>query len=335
MVKGGFTQMQTGKATACAYSNIAFIKYWGNRDDALRLPVSGSISMNLAGLFTRTTVTFRDDLESDAATIDGKPLSAGNALDRISRHMDFARRAAGVTTRAEVVSASNFPAGAGIASSAAAFAALSLAATTALKLKFSEREMSAYARLGSGSASRSVPGGFVEWYPATTHEASFAETFVAADYWDLVDVIAVVNKGHKATGSTEGHTMAATSPLQAARIESAPARLARCKQAIRARDFAAFAEVVELDSDVMHAVMMTGTPALFYWQPATLQIMQLVRDLRAQGIGVCYTIDAGPNVHCICAPGAAPQVAEALRSVTGVIEVLQAGAGGPAWVEQP
>lgn len=325
--------MPIWKATACACSNIALIKYWGNIDDALRLPASGSISMNLDGLFTRTTVTFRDDLAADSAVIDGKPLAEGAALARISRHLDHVRKMANTTLRAEVMSASNFPAGAGIASSASAFAALSLAATAALDLKPSERELSVLARLGSGSASRSIPGGFVEWHAAPTHEASYAETFAPADHWPLTDLVAIINTGHKSTGSTEGHAIAASSPLQSARIASAPERLARCKQAILTRDFDALADVVELDSNVMHAVMMTGTPALFYWQPDTLAIMSAVRELRAQGVGVCYTIDAGPNVHCICAPGAVFRVLERLTALPGVLEVKQAGVGGPAYLE--
>ncbi|MBX3063161.1 MAG: diphosphomevalonate decarboxylase [Anaerolineae bacterium] len=326
--------MTIWKATACAHPNIAFIKYWGNTDDQLRLPVSGSISMNLDGLLTRTTVEFRDDQASDTALLGGKQLDAGAALDRITRHLDYARQLAGTTMRASVNSDSNFPTGAGIASSASAFAALSLAAAAALKLQLSEPQLSAYARLGSGSASRSVPGGFVEWYPAQTHEASFAETFAPVDYWELTDIVAIVSKAHKSTGSTEGHSIAATSPLQSARVATAPERLARCKQAILNRDFETFADVVELDSNVMHSVMMTGNPSLFYWQSTTLALMEAVRDLRRQGIAVCYTIDAGPNIHCICAPGAASKVAEYVAQFPGVLEFKQAGAGRAAYLEQ-
>lgn len=325
--------MPTWKATACAYSNIAFIKYWGNINDELRLPVSGSISMNLDGLRTRTTVDFENDLKSDAAVIDGKELPPGPALDRISKHMDYVRKLANNPHRALVISETNFPTGAGIASSASAFAALSLATVAALEVRLTERELSALARLGSGSASRSVPGGIVEWYAGTTHEASYAESIAPVDHWALTDVVAIISKAHKATGSTEGHSIAASSPLQAARIASAPQRLETCRKAILARDFNAFAEVVELDSNVMHSVMMTGNPALFYWLPTTLTLMETVRDLRKQGVGVCYTIDAGPNVHCICAPDAAPKVIAALQNIPGVLELKQATAGGPAYVE--
>ncbi len=324
--------MPTWKATACSCSNIAFIKYWGNMDDALRLPVSGSISMNLDGLMTRTTVEFRDDQTSDTAQVDGKPMS-GPGLERISRHLDHLRSLVETTTHAIVTSANNFPSGAGIASSASAFAALTLAAAGALGLKLAERELSALARLGSGSASRSIPGGFVEWYAALSHEASYAESIAPADHWPLVDLVAIVSQAHKSTGSTEGHSLAGTSPLQAARVHSARERLDRCRGAILKRDFEAFAEVVELDSNAMHAVMMTSQPPLLYWAAETVAIMHLVRQLRASGLGVCYTIDAGPNVHCICLPEHAEQVQGHLASLSGVMEIRKATPGGPAYLE--
>jgi diphosphomevalonate decarboxylase len=323
--------MSTRKATACGNSNIAFIKYWGNVNEALRLPANGSISMNLDGLTTQTTVEFRPDLEFDTATVNGQTMTSGGMV-RISRHLDHVRKLAGVSECASVTSSNNFPAGAGIASSAAAFAALSLAAVRALNLDLSERELSTLARLGSGSASRSIPGGFVEWYAAPAHEASYAETFAPADHWRLVDLIAIVSHAHKSTGSTEGHALAGTSVFQPTRIQTAPQRLTMCKQAVLNRDFDQLAEVVELDSNIMHAVMMTSDPPLFYWQPASLALMRSVRQWRAGGVAVCYTLDAGPNVHCLCAPGAEQIVRERLLAHEGVLEVRSAGPGGPAHV---
>lgn len=320
------------KATACACSNIAFIKYWGNRDDSLRIPVNGSISMNLEGLYTRTTITFDPALSADSALVDGHKMSGGG-MSRISHHLDQVRQRAGVQTRAHLESQSNFPAGVGIASSASAFAALSLAAVKALNLHLSESELSALARLGSGSASRSIPAGFVEWFAGDSHETSYATSIAPADHWALVDVVALVSKTHKATGSTEGHHTAATSPLQTARVADAPRRLDLCRNALLNRDFEAFAKVVEQDSDIMHAIMMTGTPALFYWQPATLAIMAEVRHLRSSGIPVLYTIDAGPNVHCLCLKEYADQVDQAVRGLPGVLDTLRAGVGQGAWIE--
>lgn len=320
-------------ATATAAPNIALIKYWGNLDHALRLPASPSLSFNLAELYTRTTVDWDDALTADEVIINGE--AAGHAaLERVSHHLDHVRRLAGHSGHARVVSANNFPIGTGIASSAAAFAALSLAATAALGLTLTERELSALARLGSGSAARSIPGGFVAWYVGEDHASSFAETIAPSEHWDLVDLVAVVSRAHKQTGSTSGHRLADTSPLQAARITTAQDRFERCRAALLARDFPALASVVELDTNVMHGVMMTGSPPLLYWEPTTIALMKQVRDWRdSDGLDVCYTIDAGPNVHCICTAAVAQAIGPALRAMPGVLEVLRATPGGPARVE--
>ena len=327
--------MSEQTATAIASPNIALIKYWGNQDDDLRLPASPSISFNLAELHTRTTVTWHEDLTADQVIINGEAAS-GAAFDRVVRHLDHVRRIAAHQGYAQVASDSNFPSGTGIASSASAFAALSLAATAALGLALSERELSALARLGSGSAARSIPGGFVAWYVGNRHEDSYAETFARPEHWPLVDLIAVVSREPKRVGSTAGHAVAATSPLQAARVATAQERFDRCQRAILGRDFAALAQVVELDSNIMHAVMMTGEPSLLYWSPDTLRVMQQVRQWRQeQALEVCFTIDAGPNVHCICTSQAADRIENELRALPGILEVRRATPGGPARLVPP
>src|SRR5919106_888653 len=316
-------------ATAQANPNLAFIKYWGNRDNTLRLPMNGSISMNLDGLYTRTTVSFQPSLPYDELVINGHE-TMGKGLDRISYLLDIIRGMANIHERAEVISENNFPSGAGIASSASAFAALALAGSKAAGLNLSEPELSRLARRGSGSASRSIPGGFVEWQGGTREVDSFAFLICEPDHWDLVDCVAIVSAAHKKTGSTEGHSLAPTSPLQAARVADAPRRLEICRKAILERDFNTFASIVELDSDMMHAVMMTSTPALHYWKPASLEVMNYVRQWRAEGIPVCYTVDAGPNVHVICPETEAHIIDKRLREIKGVENVLVARVGGPA-----
>jgi diphosphomevalonate decarboxylase len=321
--------MSTHTATAQAAPNIAFIKYWGNRDSALRLPVNGSISMNLDGLFTRTTVSFQPSLALDELVINGHQVM-GKGLERVAALLDIVRQAAGITLRAEVVSENNFPTGAGIASSASAFAALALAATKAAGLDWSEAQISRLARLGSGSASRSIPSGFVEWQMGMGDEDCFAVSIAPPQHWDLADCVAIVSAGHKATGSSEGHALAPTSPLQAARVADSGRRLEICRRAILERDFAALANIIELDSDMMHAVMMTSQPQLFYWKPATLAVMEAVRSWRGDGLQAAYTIDAGPNVHVICPFSEMDAVASLLREIPGVSNVLSATVGGPA-----
>jgi diphosphomevalonate decarboxylase len=316
------------RSTSIAHPNIAFIKYWGNRDAALRLPANSSLSMNLAELETKTTVEFDDSLTKDALTLNGKPAEPAQT-ERVSRFLDLVRDKAKLSSKALVESKNNFPSGAGIASSSSAFAALALAASAAAGLNLDERALSILARRGSGSASRSVPAGFVTWHAGGKDAESFSESIAPAFHWDLVDCIAIVSEEHKAVGSSEGHGLASSSPLQTARVAGAADRLDRCQHALLAKDFASFAQVVELDCHLMHAVMMTSNPALHYWQPASLAVMDAVRGLRAQGANVCYTLDAGPNVHLLTLSSEADAVAEKLSQIAGVIRVIRATPGGP------
>jgi diphosphomevalonate decarboxylase len=319
-------------ATAIAFPNIAFIKYWGDRDPALHLPDNGSISMNLAGLITRTQVSFDPSLPADRLSLNGQPVY-GQALHRVSALLKRVRSMAGLTAPAAVTSENNFPTGAGVASSASAFAALSLAASAAAGLALDEPALSRLARTGSGSACRSVPAGFVEWRPGENHEDSFAVSIAPPQHWDLVDCIAIVSQIHKPTGSAVGHTLAATSPLHTARVQHIPALLNTCRGAILAKDFDALAAVTELDCNLMHAVMMTSTPPLHYWQAGTLEVIHAVQDWRKRGLPVCYTIDAGPNVHVLCAAEIENWVVGQLRDVSGVQQVVTAHAGGAASLE--
>lgn len=321
--------MQIGKATATALPNIALIKYWGNRDHALRIPANSSLSMNMAGLTTTTTVALDVSLEVDVVVLGGVERS-GPPKDRVVKLIDRVRALANLAVRARVESRSNFPSGAGLASSASGFAALAAAASAAAGLRLDEAALSRLARTGSGSACRSVPGGYVEWQAGTDDASSFAFSIAPPEHWDLRDVIAMVDATHKIVGSTQGHARAGTSPLHAGRVATIPDRLARVKSAVLDRNFAAMAPIVEDDALAMHAVMMTSDPPLIYWQPATIAIIHAVRAWRAEGVPVCFTIDAGANVHCVCEASAAGEVAGRLRSIAGVQDVLTVSPGGPA-----
>ena len=314
---------------AAAHPNIAFIKYWGNIDDDLRLAANDSISMNLAALETATSVEFVEDgsLASDQLFINDTRIVQG-ALDRVSHFIDIARNMAGIDLPVKVESFTNFPMGAGIASSAAAFAALALATAEAAGLDYSPEFLSRYARRGSGSACRSIPGGFVEWRAGKTDEDSFATSFADVTHWDLVDCIAIINEDHKPVGSTAGHALAQTSILQQARLDDTPRRFEVCKKAILDKDFEKFAEVVEQDSTVMHAVMMTSNPPLFYWAPPSLHLMKAIPEWRRSGIPVCFTLDAGANVHAITTQDYEKTVEEALESINGLKSVLKSKVGG-------
>jgi diphosphomevalonate decarboxylase len=315
-----------GKATAVANPNIAFIKYWGKAGETLNLPANPSLSMNLAALTTVTTVEYRPGMLRDMVSIDGQS-ATGQALTRVVAHLDWVRTLSGSSDRAWVASRNDFPAGTGLASSSSAFAALSLAATRAAGLRLDSEALSRLARLGSGSACRSVLAGFSMW-AGDSDATSFARQVAPPEHWDLQDVIAIVSRRHKAVGSYDGHTLAPSSPFFAARLESVPELLATAQRGIQQRDLAGMGPAIEADALAMHGVMMTSHPSLLYWQPATVAVLHAVRAWREKGLEVYFTMDAGPNVHCICEAASVAEVEGWLRALPVVEEVLVSGPGG-------
>ncbi len=320
-------------ATAIAHPNIALIKYWGDIDPEMHIPANGSISMNLSELTTRTTVSYLPSLHQDEFIFNGEP-TPRTAIERVSKILNRVRQLAGISYCAMVDSRNNFPVAAGIASSASGFAALSLAASRSVGLILNEKDLSRLARIGSGSACRSIPGGFVEWQPGHDDADCFAYSIAPPDYWDVADCIAIVSREEKSTSSSVGHSLAATSILQPVRVADAPHRLSLCRDAIRRRSFPALAEIVELDSNLMHSVMNTSTPPLFYWLPGTVEIIQAVQTWKKAGLPVCYSIDAGPNVHVLCPGYWEEKIVERLRQLECVIEVLPSHPGGPAKIDK-
>jgi len=320
--------MKSSTAKASAHPNIALIKYWGNSDDALRLPANDSLSITLGALTTTTTVTYDAALKSDQFTLN-HVVQTDPDTARVSAHLDLIRHLAHEQRRAHVESVNSFPAGAGIASSASGFAALTVAACAAAGLTLDSTALSRLARRGSGSAARSMLGGFVQLHAGSDDALCFAEQLADIHHWPLRDLIVVSDRSHKLTGSTGGHHSAPSSPLQAARVSDAARRIRVCREAIQERDFHKLAAIAELDSNLMHAIMFTSTPPLLYWNATTIHAMQAVTDLRSKGYEVLYTVDAGPNVHCICSPSDEETVLKVLQNLPGVKDVLQSGVGGP------
>lgn len=313
------------KATARAGSNIAFIKYWGTRRDRpeLALPLNPSISMTLREARTTTTVAFDPDAAEDYCTLNGSAATT-EELKRIQRVLGAVRRMAGIRASARVVSSNNFPTSAGIASSASGFAALALAAARAASLPCEPQDLAGLAILGSGSACRSLYGGYVLWEPPLpSREDPSVRQLASESDWPLVDLVAIVSREEKPVKSSLGHILAWTSPFLEARLASLRTAVPKVEKAVLERDFEALGEAMEADALSMHAVMMTSRPALLYWEPATVGVMKRVRVLREAGGLACYfTIDAGPNVHVITLPGLAPVVAQEIQNLEGVQEVL-------------
>jgi diphosphomevalonate decarboxylase len=318
----------TGEAAATAQPNIALVKYWGKRNATLNLPAAGSLSITLDALHTRTRVRFDDALDADDITLDGERDAAQSR--KIGAFLDLFRTRAGIVTRARVESANDFPTGAGLASSASGFAALAVATDRALGLHLDPRELSVLARRGSGSAARSIFGGFVEMAAGTRDdgEDAFAAPLLDASAWPLKVVVAITNRKRKAVDSRAGmETSQRTSPYYRDWVATVPRDLAAARDAVQARDFGKLAEVSEASCLAMHAVMLATRPALIYWNGATLDCIQCVRALHLRGIGVFYTVDAGPQVKAVCLPDEAAGVAEALRDVPGVEDVMVSGLG--------
>lgn len=314
-------------ACAQAHPNIAFIKYWGDTDSELHLPENGSISMNLANLSIRMSCKFIPGLQNDTLTINQIPAS-NYQFERVAAFMNKFRSIYNIPFHAQLKSWMYFPSEGGLASSAAAFSALAAVATKAAGLSLSERELTRLARLGSGSASRSIPAGFVEWRNGRTDAESYAYTIAPADHWDLVDSIVIVDKTPKTHSSLKGHQLAHSSILQSARVADAPRRLQICRKAILDKDFEALAEISELDSNLLHAITMTSQPKIFYWSPVSLTIMQETIRLRHSGIPVFYTLDAGANVHLISPQEYCAIVNYHYESIPGVDEIIQSATGG-------
>jgi diphosphomevalonate decarboxylase len=315
-------------ATVRARSNIALIKYWGKRDAAVNTPAVGSVSITLDGLWTDTTVRFDSALDSDSLLLNGREGVA--EVHRVSACLDLIRERAGVSTRAQVESANNFPTAAGLASSASGFAALVGAAAAALNLSLSDRELSILARRGSGSAARSIFGGFVQMHKGEAADGndSFAEPLLAADAWPLMVVVAITETEEKSVSSGKGMTRSAhSSPYYGDWTNTHAADMAIARSAILERDFSALAEVSEFNCLKMHAAAQTAQPPLIYWNGATVECIHRIRRLRDGGVPVFFTIDAGPQVKAVCLPGALDEVESSLRSLPGVKELLVTGLG--------
>lgn len=309
------------KATAKAPANIAFIKYWGKTDNLLRLPLNDSVSMNMSGAYTITTVEFSDRFTQDDVTMLGGNFSKAEEM-RVILGLDRIREKAGSNQKAKVVTKNTFPKGAGSAASASGFAALTVSGFAALGISLSERELTVFARLGSGSACRSIPDGFVVWEKGDRSENSYAYSLFPADHWDIRDILVIVDRRMKKVSTTEGMETVASSPRLDARLSAIPRRMRAIVESIREKNFARFGEITEEDCLDMHAVMQTQVPPLLYWNETTNKIMQAVADWRKAGIPVYFTIDAGPNVHVLCQGQDEGIVRREIQKIHGIEDVI-------------
>jgi diphosphomevalonate decarboxylase len=313
------------KATALAHPNIALIKYWGKHDRVLNTPAVPSLSVTLAPFKTETSVTWGTPI--DHFVINGVTV-AGDASARVAQFLDLIDPK---RPPVAIESHNNFPTAAGLASSSSAFAALALAASTAAGQALNPTALSILARQGSGSASRSIWGGFVSWTTADREDGtdSHGHPIAPKDHWDLAVLVALVSDQKKAVSSRDGMNLTQeTSPLFGGWEASGPADVAEAKAAILAKDLSRLGTVMEHSTMKMVATMFSAQPAVIYMQPATVAVLHAVRALRAKGIPAWATMDAGPNVKVLTTPQAAHQVEATLLQHVKTVHTLSVG--GPA-----
>lgn len=325
------------KAKARAHTNIALIKYWGKRDEALFLPTNSSLSITLDKFYTDTSVRFDPKLQADQFFLNGQQASQQETT-KISAFMDKIRLLAGEKDYAVITSENHVPTAAGFASSASGYAALAAAATKAVGLELDNRALSQVARQGSGSATRSIYGGFVEWQKGELEDGldCYAVPLLDKDAWDLRVLAIEVSSVAKKVLSREGMKRTVeTSPFYQGWLHAVEIDLQTMKQAIATRDFTLLGKTLEANACKMHATTLGANPPFLYWNSATMQVMEAVQALRDQGLEAYFTIDAGPNVKVVCQPSQVDQITSQIQSLDVVQSVQHCRIGpGISYLDQ-
>lgn len=312
------------KATAKAHTNIALIKYWGKRNEAIKLPMNNSLSLTLDALYTTTTVEFRSDLDRDAFYLNEQE-EYGTSYQRVRDFLHLIRQYSGKVENAVVQSVNKVPTAAGFASSASGFAALAAAATKAIGMDLNDKDLSRLTRQGSGSACRSIYGGFVEWQEGVDPSGSdsFAVQLEKEDYWDIRVAAVVLFDEKKTVSSSEGMKRTVdTSVFYQGWVDSIPNDLKVMKEGIQERDFEKVGSIAEANCLRMHGTTLGANPPFTYWLHGTLAVMETVQKMRREGIPVFFTIDAGPNVKVLYLPQHENIVKETLYATPGVTNIV-------------
>lgn len=316
------------KVSAVANANIALVKYWGKRNKELMLPNNGSISMTVDGLNAHTTVEFSEEFSEDQLILNGEEIKPGtdDYDEYVGNFMKVVREISGTNTSVKIVSNNNFPTAAGLASSAAGFAALAVAVSEALGLKLDARQLSMLARRGSGSATRSILGGFVEWKRGGKEDGSdsYGEQIVDENFWpEFRMIICVTSKKEKKIKSRAGMAQTVkTSPMYDAWLETVDEDLKAVREGILKKDFTTVGSVTEANCLKMHATMITTKPSIIYWNAGTMDIIHSVLEWRDSGLECYFTIDAGPQVKIICLEKNVNDIVERLKKFSHLEDVI-------------
>lgn len=316
------------KGKARAYTNIALIKYWGKKNESLILPMNNSLSLTLDAFYTETEVSFSEAYMEDQFYLDNQ-LQDEKATKKISTFLDIVREKAGTTKKAKVISQNFVPTAAGLASSASGLAALAGACNEALKLGLDDQALSRLARRGSGSACRSIFGGFVEWEKGHDDQSSYAHPISSDGFEDhLAMVFLLLNEQKKDVSSRDGmRRTVETSSFYQGWLDSVEADLYQLKQAIKTKNFQLLGETMEQNGLKMHGTTLAARPPFTYWSPDSLKAMQAVRDLRNQGIPCYFTMDAGPNVKVLVQKDHLDKVKTTFSDLFSSQQVISAFAG--------
>ena len=312
------------QATAKAHTNIALIKYWGKRNEALKLPMNNSLSLTLDALYTTTTVDFQTGLEKDIFYLNEKEIH-GTSYRRVSDFLQLIRQLSGKKDHAVVRSINTVPTAAGFASSASGFAALAAASVRALDLSMNDMELSRLTRQGSGSACRSIYGGIVEWQQGEKSDGSdsFAVQLEKETYWDIRVAAVVLVDEEKSVSSSDGMQRTVnTSAFYRGWIDSIPADLKAIKEGICERDFEKVGSIAEANCLRMHGTTLGAYPPFTYWSHRTFAVMETIQQMRKKGIPVFFTIDAGPNVKVLYLPEHEDILKETLYATPGVKKLV-------------
>jgi len=285
--------------TARAYTNIALIKYWGKKNKRLKLPYTNSLSLTLDRFYTDTQTEIIND-EHDIVYMNQELLD-NNQNKRIISYLDTVRQMYSFNEHFKVNTVNHVPTSAGFASSASGFAALAASINETMNLNLDRKHLSILARNGSGSASRSIYGGFVEWEAGNDNETSFAVPIDEHPDIDLSILSVVINKHSKKISSTVGmESSVKSSPFYSNWVTLVSSEIKEIKQAIAKKDVQKIGELAEHNAMSMHALTLSANPSFTYFEPETIKIIQLIQELRQKGVFAYATIDAGPNVKIIC-----------------------------------
>ncbi|MBV1907116.1 MAG: diphosphomevalonate decarboxylase [Pseudomonadales bacterium] len=325
--------------TAQAHANIALVKYWGKQESDYNIPATPSLSITLDTLVSRTTVTTDNSLATDTFVLNNQKQSNPKVLSCLKRMRALTRTH---LPPMSIVSENNFPTGAGLASSASGFAALVTAIDAAANLKLSREQLSVQARIASGSAARSIFGGFVCLNPSSNvsnsapeqaSDAWYARQLLSEQSWPMQVVVAICAEEEKDIPSSEGMQLTRrTSPYFNSWVDTTEEDFQECINAVLNKDFEHLALISENSCLKMHGLMLSTKPALVYWNAATMACIQALRALRKTGVPTFFTIDAGPQVKAICLPSAASQVQNAIAEIPGVKRTFIAGLGSGACI---